>query len=231
MAPELTLYAQAEPAVLQPGSAAQEAYKQALVADLALSLGLNASLIEITAISSAMRRHLRLSPSPLVAGANGGGDGWAAGSGVPPQIDYRRRRHLQGGGGAAGQVSVEFSFIIRSDEPNVFASLSAQLADPTSALRTANTTGALNQGQSLDLSQGLQSFTYVCPGRLVLEAKSDTCVPCPAGAEYASRACVGCPVGRWSAEGGWCTACPPHRYTADHLRCHPCEAGSTVNVS
>jgi hypothetical protein len=78
MAPELTLYAQAEPAVLQPGSAAQEAYKQALVADLALSLGLNASLIEITAISSAMRRHLRLSPSPLVAGANGGATSRAA---------------------------------------------------------------------------------------------------------------------------------------------------------
>lgn len=181
-----------------------------LITDLAMSLGINESNIQITSIINPRARRLM------------------------QELGTTLNRRLQ------STIGVEVTFIVISDIPSVFDDLNNQLADPNSTLLTSSTAGGIYRDQFFNLSDGLEVFEFSCTDRLVHDEKTDTCLPCPAGTEFhlitGDRTCEPCPVGRWSPVGGWCTDCPPHEYTpsygpAAHIWCYRCDPGYTVNAT
>ena len=54
--------------------------------------------------------------------------------------------------------------------------------------------------------------------------------------EVGERSCILCPEGMWSPLGGFCTDCPEHEFTPSygetaHVWCYRCDAGNTVNAT
>jgi Ca2+-binding EF-hand superfamily protein len=141
----------------------------------------------------------------------------------------RRRLH------EAGDAVVEFTFVLTTSDETIVktaaATLEAQLADESSALRNGAVTNQIVENQTM-------VWQFVCPDGKVQSRSSSVCTSCPAG-EYkqisvdeASK-CSICLAGTYApAESMACVVCEPGQYDHDQLPytvCETCAAGSFTN--
>jgi hypothetical protein len=200
MAPEVALNVEASAAVLETGSEAQRQYVQQMIAQLAVSLGVDESEIEITSLEP-LRRLLTESD-----GSNG--------THVANQTSMSEPsdpfQHL------VGDVQIQVNFLLKTPSaPERLIELEEQLADPSSSIFT----GALSfvAGQEL-------AYSMVCPAGTFRMDDDDTCSKCPLGYEPngAQTGCQVCSAGS-ASDGSICIPCL-HGFqpTSDRYKCEAC---------
>ena len=215
MAPEVALTVEASAAVLETGSEAQRQYVQQVIAQLASSLGVDESEIEVTSVEplrrllsrgrqSADRGRQRTQSLRLLTESDGSnGTSSVSETSAPLQ-------HL------VGNVRIQVNFQLKTPSaPERLIELEEQLADPSSAIFSGFLTVAV--GQEL-------SYRMMCPAGTFRMDDEDTCSKCPPGYEPndAQTRCQACAAGS-ASDGSFCIPCL-HGFqpSSDKYKCEAC---------
>jgi hypothetical protein len=153
---------------------------------------------------------------------------------APSRIASGRRRAQNA---EAGEV--QFTFILVTEDSDLVktavSTLTSQLGDPLSVLRSGSITSALVEGQVV-------VSRFVCPGGTMQSETSASCLPCQAGKAGTGGECISCGVGTqpdvdrtacencaegmFSASGSACISCITTGFhTPDRITCLVCDAG------